>query len=59
MNQLSEILAEKGHQVLEIEADASVFEAVKQMIEANVGSLLVTRAARSPASSPSAITSAG
>ena len=42
MNQLSEILEEKGHQVLEIEADASVFEAVKQMVEANVGSLLVT-----------------
>jgi CBS domain-containing protein len=42
MNQLSEILAEKGHHVLEIEADASVFEAVKQMVEANVGSLLVT-----------------
>ena len=42
MNQLSEILGEKGHQVLEVEADASVFEAVKQMVEANVGSLLVT-----------------
>ena len=42
MNQLSEILGEKGDQVLEIEADASVFEAVKQMVEANVGSLLVT-----------------
>ena len=42
MNQLSEILEEKGHQVLEIEADASVFEAVKRMVEANVGSLLVT-----------------
>ena len=42
MNQLSEILEEKGHQVLEIEADASVFEAVKQMVEANVGSLLMT-----------------
>ena len=42
MNQLAEILAEKGHQVLQIEADASVFEAVKQMVEANVGSLLVT-----------------
>jgi CBS domain-containing protein len=42
VNQLSEILGEKGHQVLEIEADASVFEAVKQMVEANVGSLLVT-----------------
>jgi len=42
MSQLSEILGEKGHHVLEIEADASVFEAVKQMVEANVGSLLVT-----------------
>ena len=42
MNQLSEILDEKGADVLEIEADASVFEAVKQMVEANVGSLLVT-----------------
>jgi CBS domain-containing protein len=28
--------------VLRIEADASVFEAVKRMVEANVGSLLVT-----------------
>jgi CBS domain-containing protein len=42
MNQLSEILAEKGHEVLRIEANASVFEAVKRMVEANVGSLLVT-----------------
>jgi CBS domain-containing protein len=42
MNQLSEILDEKGHEVLRIEADASVSEAVKRMVEANVGSLLVT-----------------
>ena len=42
MNRLSEILDEKGHDVLRIEADASVFEAVKRMVEANVGSLLVT-----------------
>jgi CBS domain-containing protein len=42
MNQLSEILVDKGREVLEIEGDASVFEAVKQMVEANVGSLLVT-----------------
>jgi len=42
MNQLSEILDEKGADVLRIEADASVFEAVKRMVEANVGSLLVT-----------------
>jgi CBS domain-containing protein len=42
MNRVSEILEEKGHDVLEIEADASVYEAVKRMVEANVGSLLVT-----------------
>jgi len=42
VNQVSEILEEKGHDVLQIEADASVFEAVKRMVEANVGSLLVT-----------------
>jgi len=42
VNQVSEILEEKGHDVLEIEADASVLEAVKRMVEANVGSLLVT-----------------
>jgi CBS domain-containing protein len=41
MNRLSEILDEKGKDVLRIEADASVFEAVKRMVEANVGSLLV------------------
>jgi CBS domain-containing protein len=42
MNQLSEILGDKGREVLKIEAGASVFEAVQQMVEANVGSLLVT-----------------
>ncbi|HEY8777951.1 MAG TPA: CBS domain-containing protein [Gaiellaceae bacterium] len=42
MNQLSEILDEKGHDVLRIEADATVFDAVKRMVAANVGSLLVT-----------------
>jgi CBS domain-containing protein len=42
VNQLSEILDEKGHDVLRIEAHASVFDAVKRMVEANVGSLLVT-----------------
>ena len=41
MSQLAEILAGKGHEVLSIEADASVLEAVRQMVEANVGSLLV------------------
>jgi CBS domain-containing protein len=42
MNTLMEILAEKGHEVLRIDAGASVLEAVEQMVEANVGSLLVT-----------------
>jgi CBS domain-containing protein len=42
MSQVWEILAEKGRGVLKIEADASVHEAVERMVEANVGSLLVT-----------------
>ena len=42
MNQVAQILEEKGHDVLQIEADASVYEAVKQMVAANVASLLVT-----------------
>jgi CBS domain-containing protein len=41
MNQVSEILGDKGSDVLEIEAGASVLEAVKRMVEANIGSLLV------------------
>jgi CBS domain-containing protein len=40
--QLAKILEEKGSEVLEIDADASVFDAVKAMVDANVGSLLVT-----------------
>jgi signal-transduction protein with cAMP-binding, CBS, and nucleotidyltransferase domain len=39
---LAEILEEKGGEVLEIDADASVREAVQLMVEENVGSLLVT-----------------
>ena len=42
MNRVSEILDEKGSDVLEIEAEASVLEAVRRMVEANIGSLLVT-----------------
>jgi signal-transduction protein with cAMP-binding, CBS, and nucleotidyltransferase domain len=41
MSQVSEILEAKGHNVLRIDADASILEAVKQMVTANVGSLLV------------------
>ena len=42
VNRVSQILEEKGHDVLRIEAEASVFEAVKQMVAANVASLLVS-----------------
>ena len=42
MNQVSEILSDKGRNVLEIEAGATVREAVRAMVDANVGSLLVT-----------------
>ena len=41
MSRVSEILQQKGRAVLKIGADASVLEAVQQMVEANVGSLLV------------------
>ena len=44
VNRLAEILEEKGGHVLEIDADATVLEAVQQMVEMNVGSLLVTDA---------------
>jgi CBS domain-containing protein len=42
VNRLAEILEEKGGDVLEIDGDESVLEAVGQMVENNVGSLLVT-----------------
>ena len=42
MNRVSEILGDKGRDVLRIEADATALEAVQQMVEANIGSLLVT-----------------
>jgi signal-transduction protein with cAMP-binding, CBS, and nucleotidyltransferase domain len=41
VNRLAEILEEKGGDVLEIRAEASVLEAVQAMVENNVGSLLV------------------
>ena len=42
MEHVSDILDEKGRDVLSIEAEATVFDAIKRMVEANVGSLLVT-----------------
>jgi CBS domain-containing protein len=41
VNRLAEILEEKGRDVLEISSDASVLEAVQEMVENNVGALLV------------------
>jgi CBS domain-containing protein len=42
VNRLALILEDKGGEVFAIDADASVFEAVQQMVELNAGSLLVT-----------------
>jgi signal-transduction protein with cAMP-binding, CBS, and nucleotidyltransferase domain len=42
MEHVSDILKGKGNALLTIASDASVYEMVKQMVEANVGSLLVT-----------------
>ena len=46
MGQVSDILAAKGSAVLEIDAEATVFDAVSKMVEGNVGSLLVTDGGR-------------
>ena len=46
MHAVSDILDDKGHEVLQIEADATVHDAVKRMVEANVGSLLVSEGGR-------------
>jgi signal-transduction protein with cAMP-binding, CBS, and nucleotidyltransferase domain len=42
MEQVSDILKGKTGALLTIASDASVFDMVKQMVDANVGSLLVT-----------------
>ena len=41
MNQVSEILDDKGRDVTRIEVRASALEAVRTMVDANIGSLLV------------------
>jgi CBS domain-containing protein len=43
VNRVSEILGDKGREVLRIEAAAPVLEAVRRMVEANIGSLLVEK----------------
>ena len=42
MSSVSEILASKGAAVLSVDADDSVLEAAQQMIDANVGAMLVS-----------------
>lgn len=42
MAQIADILDAKGHDVLEIDASATVLDAVKTMVDGNVGSLIVT-----------------
>jgi CBS domain-containing protein len=42
VNAVSDVLAEKGHEVLRIEASATVLDAIKRMVDSNVGALLVT-----------------
>ena len=42
MSDVAKVLEGKGSEVLTIDADATVFGAIKRMVEANVGALLVT-----------------
>ena len=46
MSDVAKVLEGKGSEVLEIDADATVFEAIKRMVGANVGALLVTDGGR-------------
>ena len=41
MSDVAKVLEGKGSEVLTIDAEATVFEAIKRMVEANVGALLV------------------
>ena len=42
MADVAKILADKGGDVIRIGGDATVFDAIKAMVEANVGAILVT-----------------
>jgi len=44
MNTIADILEGKGRDLISIAADATVFDAVKKMVDANVGAILVTGA---------------
>jgi CBS domain-containing protein len=43
MSRVAEILRGKGEEVLKIDASATVFDAIKKIVDANVGSILVTK----------------
>ena len=42
MSKVSDILRAKGTEILKIDGSSTVFEAIKKMVEVNVGSVLVT-----------------
>jgi CBS domain-containing protein len=42
VSDVAKLLAEKGSEVLRIDADATVFDAIRRMVDSNVGALLVT-----------------
>ena len=46
MSDVAKVLEAKGSKVLTIDAEATVFAAIKRMVEANVGALLVTERER-------------
>ena len=46
MSDVAKVLEGKGSEVLTIDAEATVFEAIRRMVEANVGALLVTDGGR-------------
>jgi len=46
VSDVAKVLEGKGSEVLTIDADATVFDAIKRMVEANVGALLVTERGR-------------
>lgn len=46
MSDVAKLLEGKGSEVLTIDVGATVFEAIKRMVEANVGALLVTDGGR-------------
>ena len=46
MAHVSDILEQKGSNVLSIEASETVFDAIKRMVDGNVGALLVTEDGR-------------